>query len=454
MRSACAAWPWGSSPHVRGKPQGRRPCSRTPRLIPACAGKTSHLSSRPWCPSAHPRVCGENVPEPVNPVAAQGSSPRVRGKPAGISTGIFDRGLIPARAGKTTTGASITSPPPAHPRACGENVGGRSRADVGGLIPARAGKTISRYSRACGWGAHPRACGENSGYDLEGFLALGSSPRVRGKRCWSRGRIPRPRLIPARAGKTDLELPGVLDPGAHPRACGENQASPARGRLVAGSSPRVRGKPGHLVAGQRGERLIPARAGKTPSSSRLARPGAAHPRACGENDGRGPLKICPKGSSPRVRGKRDAGLRPRRRRGLIPARAGKTAYSSTIRARRRAHPRACGENRLRGFSRVRAWGSSPRVRGKQTKEITMSNSTRLIPARAGKTRTPLHVVRYSKAHPRACGENLRLVAQSVAVIGSSPRVRGKLGTLDSADDELGLIPARAGKTRHPRLRGR
>ena len=216
--------PWGSSPRVRGKPRGRRPCSRTPRLIPARAGKTSHLSSRPWCPSAHPRVCGENVPEPVNPVAAQGSSPRVRGKRA-VSRGCaWHRGLIPACAGKTPRTSTTRTPRRAHPRVCREN-----------QMPV-----------------------------LRALRPGGSSPRVRGKRRVLAWRPRWPGLIPARAGKTAPTTCTCPRTRAHPRACGENVSQGWAVMWWAGSSPRVRGKRGRTVRLSRHGGLIPARAGKTP----------------------------------------------------------------------------------------------------------------------------------------------------------------------------------------------
>ena len=50
------------------------------------------------------------------------------------------------------------------------------------------------------------------------------------------------------------------------------------------------------------------------------------------------------------------------------------------------------------------------------------------------------------AHPRVCGENYPLLRPYMSVFGSSPRVRGKLLGVVIDRDELGLIPACAGKT--------
>ena len=91
------------------------------------------------------------------------------------------------------------------------------------------------------------------------------------------------------------------------------------------------------------------------------------------------------GSSPRVRGKHSLDRRIRRSRGLIPARAGKTVGGSRIGAHRQAHPRVCGENWdcVRPIARPK--GSSPRVRGKRPDPLAHAVDEGLIPARAGKT---------------------------------------------------------------------
>ena len=193
----------------------------------------------------------------------------------------------------------------------------------------------------------------------------GSSPRVRGKQAHVRLRRRPARLIPARAGKTRGWPGGCSPTPAHPRACGENGRRPPGPLRPAGSSPRVRGKPFPYGKYPRLIRLIPARAGKT--NSRRTRPTApgAHPRACGENSDCSSDAFAVDGSSPRVRGKpRSTGRRNRPQR-LIPARAGKTGGSVCRSASQAAHPRACGENTRVVFLIRRGLGSSPRVRGKQ-----------------------------------------------------------------------------------------
>ena len=110
------------------------------------------------------------------------------------------------------------------------------------LIPARAGKTPNNCEIACDGWAHPRAGGENIECRPECDSDDGSSPRGRGKPPivgdWKGAR----RLIPARAGKTASQKPPPGGNAAHPRAGGENLAARASLTLVAGSSPRGRGK--------------------------------------------------------------------------------------------------------------------------------------------------------------------------------------------------------------------
>ena len=275
----------GSSPRVRGKPDrlgGRR---RRGRLIPARAGKTTAWARGSLAASAHPRACGENPLSSSSFARGSGSSPRVRGKRRPLPHRRRRGRLIPARAGKTSR---PRRPPPSRP-------------------------------------AHPRACGENSQHEAFMYPRLGSSPRVRGKHP-RRPRTGRGRgLIPARAGKTTRRPRGRGCPWAHPHACGENLSRSSLTFVSWGSSPRVRGKPdvGVELAPIRG--LIPARAGKTGGFGHGRAPAQAHPRACGENLLAFLEDLDELGSSPRVRGKRVAGCPELGGDRLIPARAGKTA---------------------------------------------------------------------------------------------------------------------------------
>ena len=424
---------------------------------------------------AHPRACGENFGFDSRCPFDAGSSPRVRGKlksEAEITTKVR---LIPARAGKTAFVAWRCDVRQAHPRACGENrlslvrappLSGSSprvRGKLGagapgcggaGLIPARAGKTVVPFLGLVSSAAHPRACGENGTCVKPPGRMSGSSPRVRGKLSTSQATISREGLIPARAGKTHVDDTNPEVAGAHPRACGENGDTLETVASQYGSSPRVRGKPPPVGAQRRRRGLIPARAGKTDCRGRPGLCRWAHPRACGENDLGLASGVRGEGSSPRVRGKLPRHRHQHRQGRLIPARAGKTCAAAFRWACRGAHPRACGENTRRCASRSRSTGSSPRVRGKRPGRRSMPPRCGLIPARAGKTCGAHAAYGPPAAHPRACGENSNaLVAREVSH-GSSPRVRGKPGAGRRGRRSRGLIPARAGKTRRETTRAR
>ena len=139
-------------------------------------------------------------------------------------------------------------------------------------------------------------------------------------------------------------------------------------------------------------------------------------------------------------------------RRLIPARAGKTLSRKHGLLCTRAHPRAGGENFEGGELAACSGGSSPRGRGKPLLEMRELFGMGLIPARAGKTRMRTLSISPSRAHPRAGGENIRAAVSVVVEWGSSPRGRGKRGREACVAALGGLIPARAGKTASRRAR--
>ena len=299
---------------------------------------------------------------------------------------------------------------------------------------------------ASGNQAHPRAGGENCETLIVSQSPHGSSPRGRGKRRGDGVSVAAAGLIPARAGKTRRRSRTIDGRKAHPRAGGENPARAGRRHHWWGSSPRGRGKPSRHTNLGVCLGLIPARAGKTSSSTPRAATRKAHPRAGGENYGRVEETADGRGSSPRGRGKLLQCFECQPGRGLIPARAGKTAARSASPGKRRAHPRAGGENRLAVRLASELGGSSPRGRGKQHGRQLTAMTGRLIPARAGKTirRGPRGAP--APTHPRAGGENKFGGLGVDGRLGSSPRGRGKRASRTALTLGTRLIPARAGKT--------
>ena len=173
--------------------------------------------------------------------------------------------------------------------------------------------------------AHPRSRGENCARIPRGRQLWGSSPLTRGKLYRGGQHIRRDGLIPAHAGKTTTGISRSNEDTAHPRSRGENIPRITRPGAGHGSSPLTRGKRTDADGGGCAERLIPAHAGKTSSTSPTSWPTWAHPRSRGENGGHGVSMRGTRGSSPLTRGK-PSGRRQRRRTcRLIPAHAGKTS---------------------------------------------------------------------------------------------------------------------------------
>ena len=167
----------GSSPLTRGKLDVGRQSVIVSGLIPAHAGKTCRDLSRTSIRRAHPRSRGENVIVSVLADTKRGSSPLTRGKPIPTPPTPPADGLIPAHAGKTRRNCLRRRTIRAHPRSRGENVcvslspwpprgsspltrgkplHGHERQPGQRLIPANAGKTTSGHLGSTRARAHPR----------------------------------------------------------------------------------------------------------------------------------------------------------------------------------------------------------------------------------------------------------------------------------------------------------
>ena len=72
-------------------------------------------------------------------------------------------------------------------------------------------------------------------------------------------------------------------------------------------------------------------------------------------------------------------------------------------------------------------GTSPRMRGKQRLTGCVRGVMWNIPAYAGKTVGAEDGDEFAEEHPRVCGENLNKLLSLWQGVGTSPRMRGKLG---------------------------
>ena len=310
---------------MRGKRTGCSVASWPVRIIPAHAGQTCTPRTSCDFPQDHPRACGANACMTGVIDNVDGSSPRMRGKH--IQTNLLSNSLR--------------------------------------IIPAHAGQTYLRTDCRNRMSDHPRACGANCSNALHHYVRLGSSPRMRGKRAAPRSCMGAARIIPAHAGQTQFGVGNRVCRTDHPRACGANTAGPFIPNLLLGSSPRMRGKLLGERGLERVGRIIPAHAGQTCVVLCVFYHCSDHPRACGANQRLGHDIIASHGSSPRMRGKRDslaaAGFAVR----IIPAHAGQTVSSAPSVDIDADHPRACGANSPFGLVYAAVAGSSPRMRGKR-----------------------------------------------------------------------------------------
>ena len=90
-----------------------------------------------------------------------------------------------------------------------------------------------------------------------------------------------------------------------------------------------------------------------------------------------------------------------------------------------AHPRSRGENTGEIENAVKEAGSSPLARGKPIPPYSLNRTIGLIPARAGKTKPSNQRHKPTWAHPRSRGENTQSCTFHTLQLGSSPLARGK-----------------------------
>ena len=154
----------------------------------------------------------------------------------------------------------------------------------------------------------------------------------------------------------------------------------------------------------------------------------------------------PSGSSPLARGLRRAvGARVQRGR-IIPARAGFTRTIARTWCRSPDHPRSRGVYAEKHRNPTSPAGSSPLARGLHKYAQQQFDAWRIIPARAGFTQVRTAAIRRVADHPRSRGVYFLMIELSVSTGGSSPLARGLRWSRGASCLSTGIIPARAGFT--------
>ena len=131
---------------------------------------------------------------------------------------------------------------------------------------------------------------------------------------------------------------------------------------------------------------------------------------------------------------------------ITPARAGKTYRPNLEGAEVEDHPRSCGKDHLIRYLQVIHLGSPPLVRERLKKRPERDRNRRITPARAGKTRLFRCHSKSIQDHPRSCGKDMECGYYLARKVGSPPLVRERPRPFGLTDFELGITPARAGKT--------
>ena len=110
---------------------------------------------------------------------------------------------------------------------------------------------------------------------------------------------------------------------------------------------------------------------------------------------------------------------------ITPAYAGKRGRCCSDRLRCWDHPRVCGEKSMPIVVLFFLLGSPPRMQGKVIVPSMSAGYLRITPACAGKSRGMQISTTFFKDHPRVCGEKYWIGSPVMGLTGSPPRMRGK-----------------------------
>ena len=116
---------------------------------------------------------------------------------------------------------------------------------------------------------------------------------------------------------------------------------------------------------------------------------------------------------------------PGKKSWITPACAGRRLPRRHQRALPRDHPRVCGEKGSDATESSFTIGSPPRVRGEAVWTVGRFVLGRITPACAGRRNDTLILGGETPDHPRVCGEKLFRSCARMVWVGSPPRVRGE-----------------------------
>ena len=193
----------GSSPLARGLRAGAARVDQGQGIIPARAGFTPRGPDESRAPADHPRSRGVYTPLIGRLYEDAGSSPLARGLRRIIAghTGLI--GIIPARAGFTALQGPEPRGSPDHPRSRGVyTTPRRSPRGCAGSSPLARGLPANVYPAIKACGIIPARAGFTTSFAGLAAFDRGSSPLARGLQRGRRDLHGQDRIIPARAGFT------------------------------------------------------------------------------------------------------------------------------------------------------------------------------------------------------------------------------------------------------------
>ena len=212
--------------------------------------------------------------------------------------------------------------------------------------------------------------------------------------------------------------------GDHPRSRGVYASARASSASPLGSSPLARGLHPTPADGDGGLGIIPARAGFTSTPPSTPPPRPDNPRSRGVYSDPRSARPERQGSSPLARGLRSGSPTPCASRRIIPARAGFTPGSTRSTGRARDHPRSRGVYGFQAAVPTSGPGSSPLARGLRPRQQQRRQRPGIIPARAGFTGGGPGASARWPDHPRSRGVYANAFGTADAILGSSPLARG------------------------------
>jgi len=105
---------------------------------------------------------------------------------------------------------------------------------------------------------------------------------------------------------------------------------------------------------------------------------------------------------------------------------GKRSRTDSIGDPSEGHPHVCGEESRYFISSVLNKGTPPRVWGRENFSQLQRKRARDTPTCVGKSDISREQIRHRKGHPHVCGEELTSANKTQILLGTPPRVWGRV----------------------------